>query len=486
MWELEILELLIVFLLALFLLRPFIKGLWPLEGLALLPALALAITLALFPAYGIRPECLPLLVYGLVLNYFNIPSFLAILGRLKNDDFLDYAPLRSGISLGLLVMAGAIALYFAPADTTDLRSRDVASAVLRDEGRDADLLLRIYRGPEKAAARRTRPLLILLPPAAFSISAVDGVCATLAEKGFAVLTYSRRGLDAPAFDETGRRRLLSPDRAVRLMRAIVNGTRTAAANAQGRFWEEERSRDLGFLLSAVQRDPDMLSLLPPDTARNRIFLAGYGAGGAAVTILGGDPDFMARNPGIQGLISIEGPVLSALQTEPPRQYTLAREETGWVRYIRGHFTAALANLGSAKIAGIASGSLKAPVAPVLYIVSDRVMKAKHRDDRYSTILESFRTGPAPALIAAVPGASPLDYSDLPVKHPLLKFLVRGEGNPAWAGEEYPRNTAALIANFAALVSEGKGTITRTVLNGNVSVEANRVWNLGNTGYILGL
>jgi dienelactone hydrolase len=486
MRELKILELLIVLLLALFLLRSFIKGLWPLEGLTLLPAFALAITMALFPAYGIRPECLPLLVYGVVLNCFNIPSFLAILGRLKNDDFLDCSPLRSGIFLGLLVITGAIALYFAPADTMDLRSRDITSAVLRDEGRDVEFWLRIYGGPEKAATQGTRPLLILLPPAAFSISAVDDVCAALAEKGFTVLAYSRRGVDAPAFDETGRRRWLSPARSIRLLQAIANGTRTAAANARGRFWEEERGRDLRFLLSALQRNPDMLSLLPPDTARNRIFLVGYGAGGAAVTVLGGDLDFMARNPAIQGLISIEGPVLSILQKESPRQYTLSQKETGWVPYIRGHFTAALANLGPVKITGIESGSLKAPAVPVLYIVSDRVMKAKYRDGRYSTIVESFRIGPTPALIAAVPGASPLDYSDLPVKYPLLKFLIPGEGKPVWAGEEYPRNTAALIANFAVLVLAGKGNIARTVLSGDISVEVNRTWNLGNAGYILGL
>jgi hypothetical protein len=303
---------------------------------------------------------------------------------------------------------------------------------------------------------------------------VDGVCAALAEKGFTVLSYSRRGVDAPAFEET-RRRWLSPARSFRLLGAITGGTRKAVANDQGRFWEEERQQDLRFILSALPS---------PLNSRNSIFLAGYGAGGAAVTTLGGDRSFMARNPGIQGLISIEGPVLSVLQKESPPQYTLSREETGWVRYIWGNFIAALAKLSPKKITGIDRGSLKTPLAPALYLVSSRVTDSEYREGRYGTILESFRTGPAPALMAAVPGASPLDYSDLPVKYPLLTFFVRGEGKPIWTGQDYQRNTAALIANFAALVLNGEGSIERTALDQGITVETNRAWNLGNAGYIL--
>jgi dienelactone hydrolase len=470
MLELIILELLIVLFMALPLLRPFIKGLWRMEGLVLCPALALALTIALFPAYGIRPECLPLLVYGIVLNCFNMPSLMAVLGRLKNDDFLDRSLLGSALSLAFLILAGAAALYFAPAGTVDLRTEGVTPVLLRDEGRDVELHLRIY-GP----GGKNRPLVILLPPAALSISAIDGVCAALVEKGFTVLSYSRRGVDAPAFDETGRRHWLSPGRAFRLLRALAGGTRTAAANAHGRFWEEERMRDLRFILSA----------LPSQAAgRDSVFLAGYGAGGAAVTSLGSDRIFMARNPGIRGIISIEGPVLSALAGESPRQYTLTREETGAFRYIWGNFTALLARLGPAKITGIDKGSLKTPLTPALYLVSYRVTDSRRREDRYGTILESFRSGSAPAVLTAVPGASPIDYSDLPLKYPLLKLFIRREGKPVWSGENYRRNTAALIANFAILVLNGETGITRSALERDITVETNRAWNLGNAGYIL--
>jgi hypothetical protein len=209
-----------------------------------------------------------------------------------------------------------------------------------------------------------------------------------------------------------------------------------------------------------------------------------------VTILAGDRDFMAGNRSIQGVISIEGPVLSALQGEEPGQFTLSRQEAGWVRYIGGNITAALAKLRPMKIAGMESGKLSAtpvaPLAPILYLVSDWVTNPKYRESRYGTILEYFRTGQAPALLAAVPGASPLDYSDLPVKHPLLKFLIRGEEKALWTGKEYPENTAGLIANFASLLTKDRWSVKRTVLSRDIAIETNRAWNLGNAGYILGL
>jgi hypothetical protein len=69
---------LIVLFLVLPLFRPYAKTLWSSDGLGWLPFLALAIALGIFPAYGFRPECIPILVICL---------FFCIAGIIKILDF---------------------------------------------------------------------------------------------------------------------------------------------------------------------------------------------------------------------------------------------------------------------------------------------------------------------------------------------------------------------------------------------------------------
>ncbi|GHV77544.1 hypothetical protein AGMMS49942_23650 [Spirochaetia bacterium] len=478
MWELGILELLIALFLLLPLIRPFIKGLWSMDGLAILPLLALGAAAGLFPAYGIRPECLPLIVYVIILNIANLPALSALFRHLKNDDFRDRGYFSTGLLLGLLIAVTALAIYFVPSLDPRMADAGVRTGVVRDTNRNTNLFLRIYEPDAEP-----RALLVLIPPAMGSLMTVDGLCGELSRRGFTVLTYSRKGIDSPAIGDRGKKLPLSPVRSIRLLEVIFQGTGRVAANKLGRALEEERKQDLIFLLRCIKSGTE--NLLTEDTDRDHVFIAGFGAGGAAAVSLAASPGFAAAYPAVQGIIGLECPILSALGQEPVKPLGISREEAGWWRFFRADLGNRIANLGPRKVKGIEN--LPLPEVPAFYILSDRALYAGRRENRYMSIRESFQRGTSPAALAMVPGAGPLDYSDVPEKYPLLSLLFSGDMAPVWAREDYIGGTASLIINFAAaLDTGGQRPLTRTVLDRTISVDTNRAWNLTSTEYILGL
>jgi hypothetical protein len=486
MWELRVLELLAAFFLFLPLIRPFAKTLSAMDGLALLPLFALGICVGFFPAYGIRPEALPLIAYAVFLNFLNLPALGALVKQLGNGGFRERGAMSTGMLLALLIVVTALAMWFAPTLDVDLTESGVRSAQVRDPDRDAALFLRIY-GPDvppmEEAELAKRPLLVLIPPAEGSLRAVDRLCVELSLRGFTVLAYSRKGIDAPAIRDDGAKRILSPARHIRLLRAIFQGTRWAGANRLGRALEEERRLDLAFLLSSLQNRGGIGNLLDEGTDRDLVFVAGFGAGGAAAITLASEAGFAGRNPAVRGIVGLESPVLSALKLEPPQTLAISKAETGRLQLIVADLRVRLANLAPRKLTGVDSPPL--PEVPALYVLSDRALQTRHRERRYQSVLESFRRGTSPAALAMAPGAGPLDYSDVPEKYPLLSLLFPGSAAPIWGREDYLPGIAALIANFCSAAAK-TAPIRRAPLGGNVSVDTNRAWNLAATEYILGL
>jgi hypothetical protein len=184
-----------------------------------------------------------------------------------------------------------------------------------------------------------------------------------------------------------------------------------------------------------------------------IFLAGYGAGGAALLLLSGSSDFTARYPSVRGIIAVESPLLSVLQGE---------EE-----------------------------AFPGPQIPVLFLVSDRILNPKYRDKQYKTILRVFYQTEGPSVIAAIPGAGPLDYSDVSGKYPLFSALFPG-GKKRFDRPYIHRRTAALMANFGALIlEEDRGyqenwvqAPQKTGFDEAIHVETGRTWNYPGKEYIL--
>jgi dienelactone hydrolase len=440
MFELGILVVLITLFLFLALIRPFIKGLWAVTGLSWLPLLTLGMTAAIFPAYGFRPECIPLLVYVIIVNIIHIPLIISFLGRLQNDEFLERGVIFTLFAVLFLFLVSGTALYFLPDQDTAL-SGEVRVITVRDQSRDAELFIRVYRSGEDNP--EVRPVMLVIPPAMGSVTMVDRICGALSEGGFRVITYSRRGLDSPAAGED-QGYPLSLGGQFRLLRITALGEKVKTANALGRDLEAERVRDIGFLLSYIRQNAGGL-LGDPEC----IFLAGYGAGGDALLSLSDSRNFAESFP-VKGIIAAESRLLSALEGEAERE----PEDLGGFALVWAGIKNWFANFRIKKITRI--GSLPRPKIPVLFLVSDRVRAPRYRDTRYAAVLGAFHRAERFAVLAAAPGAGPLDYSDSPGKYPVYGLLFPGNTRRAGRNADFAERTASLMIDFAAAALEREG------------------------------
>jgi hypothetical protein len=236
-----------------------------------------------------------------------------------------------------------------------------------------------------------------------------------------------------------------------------------------------------------------------------MFIAGYGAGGAALVSLGASGDFIAQNPALKGIIAVESPLLPASEGE---KQEIAAENTGWIASVKAELGAWFAGFRAQTI----NGAVPSPKLPVLFILSDWIQYAQYRDSRYETILRAFHRAEGPAVLAAVPGAGPADYSDGPEKYPVYSVLFPGKERDLWKSEAFAAGTAFLAANFASLVLAGEPqdmfrtsasgeqdeslpetntgalrqpAVKRSKLSGKIHIETGGVWNLPVREYILG-
>ena len=486
--ELVILKYLAAFFLFLSIIRPLVRGLWKLHGLTVCPLLALGIIAAIFPAYGFRPECIPLLLFALFLSFANLPDIIALFFGLQSDSYIDRGILFTLSSAAVFAFTLWISVYFAPPLISDLHTEGVETIFLQ-RGR---LHIRIY-GPQDTAAiaeETGRPLLIFLPPVAGSFGVSDTVCTALRDRGFTVLSLSRLNFDSPSFDQDGTPVRLFFGGIYRLGSAIISGLNNTTANARGRNLEESRRIDTIYLLGELARN-SFLSEQLSHTDINTIFLAGYGAGGAAITVLAGRDDIIERFPQLKGVIAIEAPLLSSLEGDPlPPPPPLPADP---VKAFYQQTLEFVQNLIPRKITHIAD--IPKPALPLMFILSDRIIL--ERTGRYETVLRTLGASRNMALLAAVPGAGPFDYSDSPRLYPLLSFLFRGadplendpvENNSGALAENqniWPELTATLIANFAAFILENNMDdsreipqeipIEKTALE-NIYLEKGGVWH----------
>jgi pimeloyl-ACP methyl ester carboxylesterase len=499
-------ELLAGFFIVVSQLRPFIRKLENLEGLIWFPVLALGIIIALFPAYGFRPECIPLLIYGGFFAFFNLPALIPPLRSPRNAYFQGSNSMFQALMFLLVIPVLGIAVFFAPVMDSPLLKTGVTSGTLTDEGRGVELFLRVYGDYDEENAvqdnarerlrRQKRPLLVLIPPVRGSVLVTDRVCGELRDAGFTVAVYSRRGFDSPAVELGRKKHLLSPNKQMRLFWAESRGRATVGANAIGRSLEEERRRDIEFLLGLLRQNKPLPASFPAaiadalaETDRSTVFLAGYDAGGAALLELAGVPDFAARYPAVKGLIAVESPLLSVLTREITPE--LPPPNDNWFIAIWWEVRSRVESLLPQRITGI--GEVPRPSVPVCFILSDRVLEARHRDDRYGTVLKVFHNANAPAILTTADGAGPLDYSDIPEKYPLYRVFRPGRKGSLFRGTHGTKETAALMTNFAASIlessQEGEGGTSpvlprKPLASQNFHIETNNGWNSLKKGFIL--
>jgi hypothetical protein len=455
-------EALIVFFLVLPLLRPYFKSLWSSDGLSWLPLVALAIALGIFPAYGFRPECIPILILCLFFTIANIVSRI-------NDTFLDRRPLLTFFSMMLLIAATIPMFVFSPRIYNEpdeesiqmikINSAEVGSGVL---GRE--YFLRIY-----GKVQASRPLVFLVPPEIGSAASVDLVCTELQGKGFTVVTYSRKGYDVAVIDEKDRKHLASPVKLLEYLRIYNKAASNIAANEQGKTLEAERWADIEFLLPRL---PALLGStekerLPP------LLLVGYGAGGSALVRGTG---YVFRHFDVVGIVAIESQLWSSYL---PEQRNAPENELA-----DGFFKRFWSSISMQSRQVNRTGSLPDSGFPLLYLISGRAMDFGKGQKTYQAVFDCVRKGEGvnvvrtnsgPVAIASIEGVGPLDYQDFPLTHPLYSSLF-----PGLKGVEKSKNpisdTAAIISNFAALLLEQSsqtGIIIppRQPINGRLRVES---------------
>jgi hypothetical protein len=258
---------------------------------------------------------------------------------------------------------------------------------------------------------------------------------------------------------------------------LSKGRVSGAINAQGRLLESARMQDIEFLLTQIRQNPE----LGLTTQAVPVFMAGYGAGGAALTMLAGNAGFIARHPEVRGIIAIESPILSMLRGDAREPFEPGAD-ADWFRSLWAGIRHWFAERKPARITHIAD--VPNPALPILFLVSDQVTDPRRRDDRYSTILRVFHDAGSPALLAAVPGAGPLSYSAVPEKYPLYETIFPGHAYPVWRQRDYAPGTAALMVNFAAIVLEASPSSLMSLPPGQVYYETGRAWNYQRDGAIL--
>jgi len=476
------------------------------RGLAWLPVAAGLLAAGLFPAYGFRPEALLLVVFAL------IAAGGSVLGRVLPPSKARSAGGASIFTLlmtvlGYLALLGALALacWFAPRGPEDPRSG--GDYALRLENGTSVLELRLYAGPS-----RESPLLIVTPPA-FGARALDGVCLTLRDQGFTVLT----AVQAPA----------SPAEWFRRFRALTAGTRSVAAAAAGAALETARTEEILFILRQITRNPELapveegaffpsafaLGTFPGGTAggdaapgsavpsgpvrlfdlaaETAIFLWGYDAGASALALLAADATFQAAYPAVRGIIAVESSFWSLYEVEP-RQTEPAAADASWFAAFRAGALRWLESLKPRKLAGL--GPVPGAKLPTLFLVSGRALEPEGRTGPYRGAYAALLAAEGPAVLAACDEAGPLDYADFPAVYPLISRFLPGRGErsrepaPWEPGASVPVQAAArLAATFAASLLEGDGaagdSLVVSPLAPGFHIET-RSWNLQGRRFIL--
>ncbi|MDR0562132.1 MAG: hypothetical protein LBG73_05535 [Spirochaetaceae bacterium] len=472
MQEIRILELFIGILVFVPLIRPFVKELQSLDGLTLFPVFALASIVALFPVYGFRPECLPLLLMVIILNIHAVPGLVAMVKRERQDTVLCFGPIHTVILFCLSGIALGTALMFAPAIPAALRTEGITTVTVKHEARNAEFFLRIY-GPSTGS--ENRPLMMVVPPILGSVAAIDTVCTALEAQGFTVITYSRRNFDVPAVGEGGKTYGVSPGTLIRVIRAFGMGTAFEGANGFGRTFEGERTEDILFLLAYIRE-----SLELPSTDKNTVFLTGYDFGGSAVVFIGESAELLKSNPQLKGFIAVESPLLSVYQVERRPPPDPPEEAVQWFRNLWSGIAEKVLDLIPKRMSGLER--VPRTEAPTLFLVSDKISDPRSRDGRYRPVVRTLQS--SLAALVTVPGAGPLNYSDYPAKYPLYGAIYSGSQPGGLKNAEWIEATAWLITRFAELaVSEYQGAPRPQFLE-KIHFEAGKLWNLPSFGSIL--
>ncbi|MDR2510216.1 MAG: hypothetical protein LBC77_06190 [Spirochaetaceae bacterium] len=411
--DLGILEILIAFFLFMPLCRPYLKSFAMIDGFAWFPPIALLCTAALFPAFGMRPECLPLLVYAVICNIINTRSLSASISKLRYSADAERSPVYFVIMLICLVAAVGIAVYFLPYAEARLvdtaREFRVISASNQNE-----YTVRVYDVQEGSGSRDDVPFVLVVPPAAGSIQAVDKVCGALSKEGVTAASFSRLGFDIPAVSVSGRGVYPKPEMLFKFFTSIA-GKKNARMIESGAYFENERIVDIEYITG----------LLKAEYGARPFFIVGYGAGGSALALLASSVPFVSAHPMLRGGVMVESRLNSLY------------DSSGAVKQALPETLIPLASVSALADEDMEGGAYYAALYAFI----------KQNEDLVTRI--SF------------PGIGRADFSDVPEKYPVIAALLHGKGKRAWSDMDCVQLTARVIMDFVdaqmELFEDAEGT-----------------------------
>jgi len=466
--EIWVSELLVVFFLALPLLRPFFKNLWPLDGLIWLPLIALGIIIGIFPAYGFRPECLPILIFTIVYNIISLFPIITGASSRPSDSFRDRGP---ALTFFTFILLSAVTVpMFAFSSRVDIKPKEEAEAfkVLKLNNRimgqdgifDREYLVRVY-----GTAQAHNPLIFIIPPEIGSVNSIDLVCTELQKKHFTVVTYSYKD-----YNLFRKHSAPYPARLLTYWRVFRKAADLVSANERGKAWEAERRKEVDFLLSR-------LPVLLNDTGKGNLpplLLVGYGTGGSALAYLADESSFISNYSAVRGVVAIESRLWSSYLPVPRKAPVVPTAAGVFWRYW-AHIVNRLDNMWPQRVGR--SGPLPGAVLsdrglPVLYLISGRALDSSQGQKPYQAVFDALRFGSGPAALAAIEGAGPLDYQDYPLTHPVYSFFLPGLKGAQQSADPVG-DTAGIIGNFGSLLLERAemGALPRHAISGRFYVES---------------
>lgn len=446
MTDLIILEFIVGALLFISVARPFFRLFRGIDGINVLPGMALLLCVASVPAFGFRPELLPLFLAALGATFFSLPRLADIARGLRVDDYGERSLAAAALKALALVFCVGFAMTFQPdpAAGADESAAFTEGVTAVDGSRGAAVRLRILR-PETGDQAARFPIAVVAPPILGSAGMVDAFVEALVSRGYFTVVLSRPGLDVPAVDAAGGLAMPRVDAAFGALSSLFWGHRWKFAADRGAALEAERLADLSFAASyavaaAERRERAFVYADPTSVA-----LVGFGAGGSAALYAAAGPDALRY----RAAVAVE-PALLSLRV--PRAAG-AEGPSGVSRF--------LSRFGLERVAlPGAAGEIPSASIPALLLLSDRIQDVRSRDGRYAGAIRYLRAAAGPGFIASFGGAGPADFSDVPSEYPVYGFFSppyeREEREAGYYAERAAEAVAAFLSVNPALVENLDG------------------------------
>jgi hypothetical protein len=390
--------------------------LWNVDGIVLFPPIALVCVAALFFVYGFRPECIPLLIFTIVINIINLPAFFSVANHLRNTDYRDKGQLFFIVLFFLLAGVIVTAIYFSPEVDTKLTNQNVRNIKLENTVSDANgkhtykYFLRLYDPTENTAKQA---LIFLVPPVLGSVSSVDMVCSALRDYGYSVLTYSRADFDMCARSNEGTLYLPNFNNILHLIKSENKPWAKKDSNKNAVFLEEERAKDIEFLSSYIENN----------IQTNNIFFIAYNEGGSALIKNLENLKNSFTKP-ISGVIAVESLLLSNFKQEDA--VVIQTNSKNIMEKVKVWFINMSNKNTAEKITELAS--VDHFTTPVLFLMSDAIVNSKDKL-RYAAVFKTQEENKDYVQILSEKGYGIFDYSDIPQKYPIISFLFKGRTKP---------------------------------------------------------